>query len=52
MAYYVAFLKPIPQIIIEAEIINQPYSGEYIKQICASESVCNSQSWAYYQIHQ
>ncbi|MCB9045274.1 MAG: hypothetical protein H6550_03940 [Chitinophagales bacterium] len=33
--------------IIEAEIINQPYSGEYSERIYDKESVWNSQSWTF-----
>lgn len=33
--------------IIEAEIINQPYSGEYYERIYDHESVWNSQGWTY-----
>ena len=33
--------------IIEAEIINQPYSGEYTERIYDNESAWNSQSWTF-----
>ena len=33
--------------IIEAEIISQPYSGEYIERIYDNESAWNSQSWTF-----
>lgn len=33
--------------IIEAEIISQPYSGEYSERIFDNESVWNSQSWTF-----
>ncbi len=33
--------------IIEAEIISQPYSGEYTERIYDNESAWNSQSWAF-----
>ena len=33
--------------IIEAEIISQPYSGEYTERIYDNESAWNSQSWTY-----
>jgi len=33
--------------IIEAEIISQPYSGEYTERIYDNESAWNSQSWTF-----
>lgn len=33
--------------IIKAEIINQPYSGEYSERVYDNESVWNSQSWTF-----
>lgn len=33
--------------IIEVEIINQPYSGEYTERIYDNESVWNSQGWTF-----
>lgn len=33
--------------IIEAEIISQPYSGEYIERIYDNKSAWNSQSWTF-----
>lgn len=33
--------------IIEAEIISQPYSGEYAERIYDNESAWNSQSWTF-----
>ncbi|RVT77455.1 hypothetical protein EOD40_06520 [Flavobacterium sufflavum] len=33
--------------IIQAEIISQPYSGEYTERIYDNESAWNSQSWAF-----
>lgn len=33
--------------IIEAEIISKPYSGEYTERIYDNESAWNSQSWTY-----
>ncbi|MFN8432182.1 MAG: hypothetical protein U0V04_19530 [Spirosomataceae bacterium] len=33
--------------IIEAEIISQPYSGEYTEKIFDNESAWNSQSWTF-----
>lgn len=33
--------------IIEAEIISQPFSGEYTERIYDNESVWNSQSWTF-----
>ncbi|WP_193477855.1 hypothetical protein [Flavobacterium tibetense] len=33
--------------IIEAELISQPYSGEYSERVYDNESVWNSQSWTY-----
>lgn len=33
--------------IIAAEIIDQPYSGEYVEKIYDNESVWNSQGWTY-----
>lgn len=33
--------------IIEAEIISQPYSGEYTERIYDNESVWNSQGWTF-----
>jgi len=33
--------------IIKAEIVSQPYSGEYTERIYDIESVWNSQSWAF-----
>lgn len=33
--------------IIKAEIINQPYSGEYSERIYDNESAWNSQSWTF-----
>lgn len=41
------FLRPKPQMIIEAEIISQPYSGEYTERIYDNESPWNSQSWTF-----
>ncbi|WP_219847903.1 hypothetical protein [Sphingobacterium gobiense] len=33
--------------IIEVEIINQPYSGEYAERIYDNEGVWNSQGWTF-----
>ncbi|RZK38619.1 MAG: hypothetical protein EOO90_21670 [Pedobacter sp.] len=33
--------------IIDAEIISQPYSSEFSEKIYDSESLWNSQSWSY-----
>jgi hypothetical protein len=33
--------------IIEAEIISQPYAGEFLERIYDNESAWNSQSWSY-----
>jgi hypothetical protein len=33
--------------IIEAEIISQPYSGEYTERVYDNENVWNSQSWTF-----
>lgn len=41
-----AFVIPL-RMIIKAEIINQPYSGEYYERIYDIESVWNSQNWTF-----
>lgn len=41
------FKTDTAKMIIEAEIINQPYSGEYNEKIYDHESVWNSQCWTF-----
>jgi len=42
-----AFLRPTSRMIIDAEIISQPNSGEYKERIYDNESAWNSQSWTF-----
>jgi len=46
-AIFIRHFKPVCRMIIEAEIINQPYSGTYTERIYDNESQWNAQSWSF-----